>query len=1262
MSTNNRDIEINPLSQLYDELRLLLNGLVVKFASEADKYETFENRKYSDQYLSALNKTDSFGLYDFTSEEYRKAGIDNDEVILRYQKREIEHPPILEERLLLLRRNYVIENYEEPNDYYRKLNGLPPIKTIGGSIVTKIMQNSLEVVSNTDSRLDDFTLHKISEHAAYQIMGNNFYHAGDHIHISSGQIQDEKTSMRCFLITPDDYPVDHTMKVLHLKDVQNIFDILTEGTNIPGNDVIGMYFHADLSDVMDTSTYFKESYLVVSDDEINYDYTTMIKLTEAKMNNKLVTIGDNLLLGDYHYVTKEIMDLYGISIKVPIHKISDYYGENFIYILESSGFIDNMIKAFPKDEYLHHLGTKRIPIVTARQARNFDLLHLPDCKREIIHWVFANSYNAAREYFVSTVYNYYYRQVYDYYDNFIGISICQMAITQTIARAMQTAIERDFYDETLVRWLFEMYGVPYYPNLPYQTQRRLVKNLNHLIQYKATSHVIFDIASILGYHDISIFKYYLVKERNFDSEGNLIYKDKMVTEPYLDVDGHIKDAEIIVNDLERMYDVYFQKVDIEEINFQNALTDLTRRVGYDSVTLDDPLWWDDSDTFVEVYGDHTKYTADTEVSEYHRHYNYMETKYIGITISYKMSEVLYENIMLLRMIFDKKDELSDIYITLPKITGSMKINIFDIIVYLCALISKQNHLTGEILTRYSSIMDVMGYITEDYDGYRPCDTLAFNFDLLTNAETYKEIIKNPSRYVRPHEREQFEKYLSVLTLNQSTVKEKIDAINDMYQNIKGLGYFIGRKMSESDNLFEYRAWKDFYDALFIGHENAEMFALGSTGRVAKTYLEYLSIMNPALYNTMTGNVDETHIYTYIDHTIARLETVIHDLKTLYIVNDSNSSILNYLVKLVRFFKSYTTDLLDVTTEYIFDMRPDNLFKLVEYYKIHHVIGPKDTMNLMYSDVMKIFERIKEIDPLRYQEMIRLIHTEATYMDVMGISNINCNNCPNINQCRAYCPNNKSTCNGTYRVGTEWLPCSHYGYDTTGFLEFVNTYKTLLRAIDTKGNYDLEVAIATHIAKALNICRKVSEFNVFYGSRNFNPDHMIESLYESLDHINDLLDKYEYTTEINETGVDGIKTWVTLLMSTDSEIPKLCRNVNFPCKDPGLCNFNKEKETLHYEETYTERDKAPVNDKWDFYHTLYVDYENPLFTESKIHKIEDHHLLDGGNLPLVMNNKYEDTRKIKDDSHTMSDYLSKGEKVLLINDRLGLKDSINIYEE
>ena len=174
--------------------------------------------------------------------------------------------------------------------------------------------------------------------------------------------------------------------------------------------------------------------------------------------------------------------------------------------------------------------------------------------------------------------------------------------------------------------------------------------------------------------------------------------------------------------------------------------------------------------------------------------------------------------------------------------------------------------------------------------------------------------------------------------------------------------------------------------------------------------------------------------------------------------------------------------------------------------------------------------------------------------------------------------------------------------------------------------------------------------------------MINSLYESLDHINDLLDKYGYTTELNETGVDGIKTWVTLLMSPDSEIPRLCKNVNFPCKDPALCNFKKEKETLHYEETYTDSDKAPVRDMWDFYHTLYVDYENPLFTESKIHKIEDQRQLDGGSLSLFMNNKYEETKKFEDETHTMSDYLSGGEKVLLVSDSLRFKDSMNTYEE
>ena len=69
MASIPRDTDINPLSQLYDELKTILSGLVVKFSVKADAYETLETRKYSDTYIAAINKTDSFGLYEYTKDD-----------------------------------------------------------------------------------------------------------------------------------------------------------------------------------------------------------------------------------------------------------------------------------------------------------------------------------------------------------------------------------------------------------------------------------------------------------------------------------------------------------------------------------------------------------------------------------------------------------------------------------------------------------------------------------------------------------------------------------------------------------------------------------------------------------------------------------------------------------------------------------------------------------------------------------------------------------------------------------------------------------------------------------------------------------------------------------------------------------------------------------------------------------------------------------------------------------------------------------------
>lgn len=976
-------VDINPIEGVYSQIYTMVDGMVVKFSGIADAKETLESRKNFDGYYDSLMEHDTFYSYTYTPEEYIAVGVVNPVTYHKYIDMPTTVPEETKKLLLENRRKYNISEYEEPNDYYRELAGLPPIDTIGGYDVTKQVTKSFLVVEDSVD-ITETDEKEIRLTTARKIMNSEQIYIGDYIYIGEVSFQKSRMSKtRSFEIIDDYTEYDGTPQI-HFEDALDIMLHL----NDEGGIYVSGYLYIDISHVQKTNSIIQNSFLVVDDTYDGYDTNSMIKLSEAKTNLKSITSGSYLLRGNFVYPTEEMEIIYGVSRKVPVHMLRSYYGSSqYITIIESTGYIDEQLALHPDYTYLKYVGMKYIPIEKARKAKNFELLFLPMCDIDILYKQFIILYNGCRDYFVSTVYNYYYRGIYDMYDNFIGLAICTMTISQLIARTGEMAITRDFYDVRMAQMLYGTYNIPYCATLNQQTQRRLVKNLNKLIQDKGENKVLYDVAYLLGYHDIQIYKYYLVKERKYDSNDNLVYADTTKVDLVVNDENKLVEKEVIVNDLENMYDVYFQKVELNETNYNAALADKSKRVDYHSITEADPLWWEDSDTWDEVYGDPTKYTEITEPELYHKHYNYTETKYLGMTITYKMSELLYENIILLRMIFDKKDELDKVTVTFPKLTGSLEVSIFDCVVFLCALICKRYHLSGEILTKVSSTLNRVGYMTIDADGYTPCDTVAFNFEKVTNLEVFHDIIKEPLRYLTESEAEEFMKYFTWITLPDTTYEEKVKIFNEMYQNVKGLGYYIGRKISEAELYPEYRAWKDLYDALFITKEANEMFELGSTGVPAKTYAEYLQIMNPPLFD-IVENTEEYLLYSYIDHVIYSLEQVVDNLKTLYLVNDSNSTVHDYLIKLVKFFKSYTTDLIDLTTQYVFDLKPDNLLKLTEYYKMHKVIIAPEAYKTMYSDIAKIIAYMKREEEYKFSEFIALSKTIACedYMKYEDTSN------------------------------------------------------------------------------------------------------------------------------------------------------------------------------------------------------------------------------------------------------------------------------------
>ena len=598
---------------------------------------------------------------------------------------------------------------------------------------------------------------------------------------------------------------------------------------------------------------------------------------------------------NFFYISDEIALNYEIDPTIPIHLIQDHYnkieyglGDYYINIVDGLGWIDVLKANNPEAKYLNYIGSKRISIEDARQASNFEILKLEQgILSNAIYEEFTTLYSQARSYFTTVVYQPYHRNVIDYYDNFIAMCIMVMTINQLLMRQMDLAISRNYYNKQSIKMLYEAYNIPYNMNIDDDTQKQICQNLNLLIQDKATDRVLYNIIELLGYSNLSIYKYYMVRERKYDDFGVPIVA---YTKKFNNDTGEYEDT----YDYQKMYDVYFERCDLKDNDILESFRSEVNKTDYATVTSDDSYWWEDSNLQKQVW--------ETE-------YNYVESKYLSLGISYKMSEIMYENIMLLKMLMDQKSPLSSITFTLPKIIdSSTEVTIFDAIIMLCCLTCKSHELTGEIITVPSQVISVLDYLRNNDSAYNEtCDSFAFDFsdfmgkldlhkhyknfsenqkytevdysysqyisDLcdnkikiegvdydfkqkyrdLVNAnlseefnfktypyEYYKldiinenitfdnigiETARNLLQYFTDEEKEKFFKYLSVLSIDENAPNsEKVKAINSMYANLKNLSGFINFMISKAETREEYEALKTFYRTVYYSRENKEMFS------------------------------------------------------------------------------------------------------------------------------------------------------------------------------------------------------------------------------------------------------------------------------------------------------------------------------------------------------------------------------------------------------------------------------------------------------
>lgn len=659
----------------------------------------------------------------------------------------------------------------------------------------------------------------------------------------------------------------------------------------------GVYKRAGVPEA-DMYTYMKDKNAIpfgLRGTLLKFQRQAIISSYEEK-NNYYLMLNGKPDYGDTDFIYAPENSL-GVPTNIPIHQLTQAHIER----LRAGGVIKDLMAKHPDKKYLKYLGIYSIDIYTARRALNYELLYCGNTNPSNIGLNFRRYYANAREYYMVAIYNSNTAHGYEYYDNFLGLCILVMAVQRLFASVFEQGITRDFYDVQLVRYLFDSYSIPFIEDMTLDQMKLLAKNLNIFLMYKSSNKVIFDLCSIFGFSNVNIYKYLLVRDHVKDSvTGKPIFPMTTISNG----DGTYS----TVPDYKKMYDIYFQKVNIESKDVSAALVDKANMVDYKSLTVGDIYWVDDEELRDRLYK---------------AGMNYIESKYLSMDIMFKITEMMYEICHFFRMVIDNNSEFKKVYLLIPKVS-SLPQNLYSVIIFICALWCKRYGFTGEIPLKPASIAYVYGF--------------NFHTDI---GKLIDDIIS--SKYID----DDVVKYL----LNFTVASNK--DVDRIYGNIKGLKDFCTEQMAATKNIEVYRAYKALYNSALVVEDREEMYAKDD-GTYAETYADLLKNINPELYAYLDQfDVSDTKMTESImEHILYRMEDLSERLIYLHTAVDS-TALIRVLVRLINFFKSYTVDLTHCGILYLFDDRFLNMLKILDgIHSVEVKMWQDDGFLKMYYDAIQ----------------------------------------------------------------------------------------------------------------------------------------------------------------------------------------------------------------------------------------------------------------------------------------------------------------------
>ena len=242
----------------------------------------------------------------------------------------------------------------------------------------------------------------------------------------------------------------------------------------------------------------------------------------------LPPIGDwGVYLRDYEYLMPDDFTYTGDYL----HEV----GADTCILLDQLGILDVIKNDYPDAEYINYV-TCGITPYEARNKMDFQILYSPRSddisfdNTEISSMVFSsfseefiNKYNKNRDYMITAVYSEAMEVDSEYYHAFMVVYTILITMVDVINEVQSHIIKMDILNRRCVEYIFSMYGVPFYREIPEKWQEKVCKNIHKILKYKSSTQEMINFKKIFGFESIRIMKYYLLKERYTDSMGDFLF-------------------------------------------------------------------------------------------------------------------------------------------------------------------------------------------------------------------------------------------------------------------------------------------------------------------------------------------------------------------------------------------------------------------------------------------------------------------------------------------------------------------------------------------------------------------------------------------------------------------------------------------------------------------------------------------------------------------------------------------------------------------